>query len=199
MRKLITLAALAALTATAGCDAIGAVAGLPTGAGGNARVNGKVFAPATQVAIVAAGGLNYSLAARPDEAVVPNATVRLEGGPTATTSTTGAFTVEVPTNKIYKTTVTFKTKAGGNANLIGAVVVGTGNADVELDAANYMVASKAYQAGKAADGAKLTAAITAMRTALQAASRVPEFTDQAGAASAFDTNANAEVKAALGL
>lgn len=199
MRKLITFAALAALTATAGCDAVGAVAGLPTGAGGNARVNGKVFAPATQVAIVAAGGLNYALTARPDEAPVPAATVRLEGGGTAVTSSTGTFTVEVPTNKVYKTTVTFKTKAGGNANLVGAVVVGTGNADVELDAANYMVASKMYQAGKTVDGVKVSAAITAMRTALQAASRVPEFTDQAGGAAAFDTNASAEVKTALGL
>ncbi len=198
MRHLVTLAAAAALVATAGCDALSGVAGAAVGAAGGPKVaiTGKVYAPATQVAIVAAGGLNFKVTARADESPVPGAKVAISGGPSAVTDNAGGFKLELAGSATHWATVSYSFKDNkGSASLPAVIVAGAAASSVELDAANYMVAAK----GKGKDGAKLTAAITAMRSALQSASKVPEFTDEAGASAAFDANANAAVKTALGL
>jgi hypothetical protein len=198
MRKLLTIAALAALAAS-GCDA-GTIAGTVGNAVGSpkVRVSGKAYGPATQVAIVAAGGGNYILNALPGEAPAGGAKVSLSGGGTAVADTAGAYMIEVPAGVTYKATVTFKTKAGGEATLVGVAPVGASAATIDLDAVNYMVGSKMYAEGKSPDAAKITEALTKMRAAM-AGKSAPEFTGQDAAAAAFDANATADVKAALGL
>lgn len=157
----------------------------------------KVYAPATQVALIAAGGLNYRLSARADEAPVPGARVTAAGGGSAITDTTGRAKLTLPADRVNQLTVSYKLKGGSTVSL-PALAITTGNArSVDLDAANMMLAAGHKQAGKSAAATALAAALEELEAAVAGASAVPTFTDEAGAASAFDELAPASVKQRL--
>lgn len=206
IRPLLTLALIAAPVAMAGCDAktlsaVSTAIADSSNKGPKAKVTGYVYAPATQVAVVAAGGMNWRIASRSDEKGVPGAKVSFSGlgsfmssGTTQTTST-GSYTVEVPAGN-YTVTATFKGKDGATVTLTGLVNVGESGESFQLDAAHNLVASKLVSLGvKTLDAAKLTEAYSQMDEDLSKVSSVPTPTSQSAAAAEFDKVASADLKA----
>lgn len=205
IRPLLTLALVAAPLAIAGCDAktlsaVGSAIAESSNKGPKAKVTGYVYAPATQVAVVAAGGMNWRIASRSDEKGVPSARVSFSGlgsvasGTTQTTST-GSYTVEVPAGD-YTVTASFKAKDGSNVTLTGLVKVADSGASFQLDAAHNLVASKLVSLGVSTlDAAKLSQAYSQMDMDLSKVSSVPTPTSQSAAAAEFDKVASADLKA----
>lgn len=209
IRTLLAVALLTAPVALAGCDAATLASALDAAtASSNApkvRVTGSIYAPAAQVAVVSAGGLNYAVAARSDEKGVANAkvsfatvTAQMVPQGSVQTDSSGRFTIEVPENTDYAVTATFEAKDGGTVTLTGLVKV-TGSAPAfQLDAAHNMVASKLLNTGLTKiDQAKLDTALSQMASDLSAVSTVPTPTSRSAAASAFDTHAGAATKATV--
>lgn len=209
IRPLLTLSLLAAPLVMAGCDsklldaAVGA-AGTASSLADKVKVSGSIYAPAAQVAVVAAGGLNWRVAARSDEKGVPKAKVTFAAlaAPmmplgTGQTDATGKFTIEVPKNTDYVVSATFEAKDGGTVTLTGLCKV-TGSAPAfQLDAAHHLVAAQLVDAGlKAIDQSALTSLVSAMAEDLSAVSVVPTPTNRSAAKAAFEANASSDTKAA---
>jgi hypothetical protein len=210
IRPLLTLSLLAAPLMMAGCDsklltsAIGAAAGATGSLAEKVKVSGSIYAPAAQVAVVAAGGLNWRVAARSDEKGVPQAKVTFAAlsAPaltlaTAQTDATGKFTIEVPENTDYVVNATFEAKDGTSVTLTGLAKVTSSAPSFQLDAAHHLVAAKLVDAGlKKIDASKLSSLVSAMAEDLSAVSVVPTPTSRSAAADAFDANASSDTKAA---
>lgn len=196
MRHLFVLPALAALVAIAGCNLI------PGAVGPKVKITGKLFAPAGQLSMVAAGGGNvvptngagYILYAAAGEAAAGNAKLTITSHPLPTTTVpvttgnAGEFTVELA-GGVY----TANTDKGGLPSLI---VAGAAASSIELDAANHMVAAKMLGGVLPVDGAKLLDGIAKLRPLVK---QSPASLDAAEWVKAFDATATAEVKTALGL
>lgn len=214
MRSPLLLLALAGALALAGCDNVPGMTDKLTDqlntatSGGStaedkATVNGKVFASADQVAIIATGGLNYETLARSDEKGVKGATVKfkaLEGGATATaqTDTSGGFKVKVDAKTTYEVTATFKAKDETTVTLTGLVVVDGASESFELDVAHNLVASKVLSSGATkVDDAKLKAAVSKLASDMASVSKAPTPTSRAEAAAKFDEFASEETKTAV--
>lgn len=207
MRSPKILLALATALALAGCDADtltkAAVDTVSTAAEGKATVNGKIFASADQVAIIATGGLNYATLARSDEKGVKEATVKLKalggsGSATAQTDTSGGFKVNVDGDKTYEVTATFTSKDGDAVTLSGLVVVDGMTESFELDVAHNLVASKVLSGGATkVDDAKLKAAVSKLSDDLSSVSKAPAPANRAEAAAKFDELASEGTKTAV--
>jgi hypothetical protein len=209
IRPLLTLSLLAAPLVMAGCDsklltAVGQAAGAANMLGDKVKVSGSIYAPAAQVAVVAAGGLNWRIAARSDEKGVPQAKVTFAalGAPalplaTGQTDATGKFTIEVPENTDCVVSATFEAKDGSTVTLTGLAKVTTSAPSFQLDAAHHLVAAKLVEGGlKAIDAAKLSSLVSAMAEDLSAVSVVPTPANRSAAKAAFEANASADTKAA---
>jgi hypothetical protein len=159
----------------------------------------KVFAPATQVALIAAGGLNYRLAARADEAPVPGAKITAPNGKTAFTDTTGVASLELAGGQAHRLTVSYKRKDGKQAVLPALALTHGGARATDLDAANVMLAAGYASGGKTLAAEQLAGALAAFSEAVAGASRVPDFHEETGAKAAFEALAPASVKEQLGL
>jgi hypothetical protein len=200
IRPLLTLALLTSPLAMAGCSdkllsAVGSV--VP-----KVKVTGTVYAPATQVAVVAAGGLNWRIAARSDEKGVSGAKVSFGALAasfvplgSAQTTTSGGYTIEVPPGSDYAVTATFKAKDGSTVTLSGLTTVSTSGGSFNLDAAHNLVASKLLSLGvKKLDATQLEKAYSQMTEDLTKVSSVPTPTSQSAAASEFDKAASDSLK-----
>lgn len=210
VRQLLTLSLLAAPLLVTGCDsklltsAIGAAAGAANPLASKVKVSGAIYAPAAQVAVVAAGGLNWRVSARSDEKGVPQAKVTFApiGAPvvpvaTGQTDATGKFTIEVPEGADYVVSATFDAKDGTSVTLTGLAHVGSSAGSLQLDAAHHLVAAKLVSAGlKKIDASALSSLVDAMGEDLSKVSTVPTPTNLLTAAAAFETNASDETKAA---
>jgi folylpolyglutamate synthase/dihydropteroate synthase len=209
-RTLLAVALATAPVALAGCDAklLSAALEAANAADSNApkvRVTGSIYAPAAQVAVVSAGGLNYAAAARSDEKGVANAkvsfaTVKAQMVPQGSvqTDSSGRFTIEVPENTDYAVTATFEAKDGTPVTLTGLIKVSGSAPSFQLDAAHNMVASKLLADGLTTiDQGKLDTALSQMASDLSAVSTVPTPTSRSAAAAAFDTHAGAATKATV--
>lgn len=209
IRPLLTLSLLAAPLVMAGCDAklldaaVGA-AGAASSLADKVKVSGSIYAPAAQVAVVAAGGLNWRVAARSDEKGVPKAKVTFAalGAPalplgTGQTDSTGKFTIEVPKDNDYVVSATFEAKDGSTVTLTGLAKVTTSAPSFQLDAAHHLVAAKLVDGGlKTIDAAALTSLVSAMAEDLSAVSVVPTPANRSAAKAAFEANASSDTKAA---
>jgi hypothetical protein len=198
--------AILALLASTGCTGdptalsglAGAIAnGVANSTSGTVAL--KVYAPATQVALIAAGGLNYRLAARADEAPVPGAKITAPEGKTAFTDTTGVASLELAGEQAHRLTVSYKRKDGKEAVLPALALTHGSSRATDLDAANAMLAAGYASGGKALTPEQLAGALAAFSAAVAGASRVPEFHDEASAKAAFESLAPASVKEQLGL
>lgn len=211
VRSLLTLALIASPLAVAGCDnamltsVIGAAADAANPLAKKVKVTGSIYAPAAQVAVVAVGGLNYTVAARSDEKGVPQCKVSFAAlaAPivpvaTAQTDATGKFTIEVPEDTDYVVTATFEGKDGAKVTLTGLAAVKTSAPAFQLDAAHNLVASKLVSSGVSKiDAAKLSTALSQMADDLSAVSTVPTPANMAAAAASFETTAGATTKATV--
>lgn len=207
MSRIAIALALGGMLAVAGCDAnalqnaAGALTSPgPSSTASKVKVNGMVFASADQVAVISTGGLNHRVLARADEKGVKAATVKLTelGGSasaTAQTSDTGAFSMEVPAGKTYVADVKFTGKNDVAVTLTGLVVVGSAAADLQLDVAHNLVASKLVKGGvKKVESAKLAEAVSKMSADLETEAKAPAPASRDEAASKFDALAKGETK-----
>ncbi|MEB3222529.1 MAG: hypothetical protein VKS61_10665 [Candidatus Sericytochromatia bacterium] len=197
-RLLPCFLALGLLTAT-GCATLSPALAPMEAAKGTVTVTVKVFAPATQVALIAAGGLNYRLSARPDEAPVPGAKVSYGTGKSAITDTTGEAKLELAPMGVHKLTVSYKLKSGEVVSLPAVGLTGSEASSQDLDAANIMVAAAINKKGSSPAAPMVGAAVGAMGLGLEGTPRVPEFTNEAAALKAFDELATPAIKELLGL
>jgi hypothetical protein len=185
-----------ALLGASGCDPLQAVVGA---AGVTVKHQVRVFGPAGQLAVVGQNGAAYRLAARSDESGVPGASVGFGLGRAAVTDGTGRATLQLAPNTVHRLTVSYKLKGGAAVSLTAAGVTGATDGAEDLDAANVLVAVAAFDAGKASSPLAMRAAITAMRSAVAGASKLPALTDEASARRAFESLADPAVRKALGL
>lgn len=206
MRPFLSVALLAGALAVGGCEALSAL-GLGAPAVGSysagapkVKLNGTVYASATQVAIVAAGGGNYQVQASSGEAPLGGATVRVSPltQPSVTipgqTDGSGRFVLEVSSGAAYKVTAD---KAGGKkpVSLVGIAFVGTSDTSFELDTATCLVSAKVLTLGKSApDPGRFQAAVGALRGELGDVSKIAAA-GQAEAAATFDAKASDTTKA----
>lgn len=191
------LIALATLT---GCDAAAGLVSAVGVPGPTVRVSGKLYAPAAQISMVAAGGGNYvvlgfGLATVSGEAAAGNAKLSVKPwsgmglSTPVTTGSAGEFALDLAGNTVYQATT-------DNGAMPSVLVVGSAASTVELDAANHMVAAKLLTSGKTPTADAITSGIAKLRGILTSA---PNTVSRAELSAAFDKDANADVKTILGL
>lgn len=201
------LVGLAAVSSLGACNLLNPSSLVNAVAGAAGFFSGKIYAPGTQVAIVAQGGGNLVgnsggtydvLLVRSDEVGVPNAVVKATDPKGATitgaTDDTGNFRLQATSGVTYHVVGTFTSKAGDTVT-----VNGFGQVDavtpMELGVAHNMLASKLLSSGISnPDYSAFKAALVALETDLQSVSTTPAPTDQASAATAFDANASSNTK-----
>ncbi|MDB5098804.1 MAG: hypothetical protein JWM80_3225 [Cyanobacteria bacterium RYN_339] len=217
LTAMVAVSAFAALTACSPDKLASAVSAVSSLTG---KLNGTVYLPNDQVAIVAQGGGNivaqgggnvvgnsggtfapgFGLLVRSDEKGVDGAKVVLTGGGksfTAYTANVGKFTVECPQGVTYTGTATVTFSNNTTITLTGIATNAIGTA-FNFDVAMNTVASKILAGGASAakvDGTAVAALVALANTDLEKVARTPAPANQTEAAAAFDAYASDDLKA----